>query len=249
LSANASFQVLKARSNFLQTLLKGFELSFRVCWANLLGWMLQPEQYWYRFGDFELDPFNRRLIRSGTNVPVSPKPFDILLVLLERHGQIVAKEVLLERVWPDTFVEEATLAQHVHTLRKVLGCGAENKKYIDTVPGRGYCFLYPVELQAAGAAGAHKNSAASSEVGRTREYVDLVSRIFDDPNSLTTKTSEGTLLTMGRGPTGWLLVVEHTLQENSEQATIAILSVRKATTIEGLFYGQRRPKADDSKKS
>ncbi len=73
------------------------------------------------------------------------KPFEVLLVLLERRGRVVSKEELIERVWPDSFVEEANLARHVYTLRRALG---ENPKenggedhFIRTVPGRGYRFV------------------------------------------------------------------------------------------------------------
>lgn len=76
-----------------------------------------------------------------------------------------------------------------------------------------------------------------------RKYVGLVGMIFDDPNSLTTESPAGALLTMGMG-IGGVLVVEHTLQEDSEEAAIAIMSVRKATPIERLFYEQRRQKDD-----
>ena len=104
----------------------------------------------YAFGDFCLDTSRRLLLRrDGQPVPLTPKAFDTLLVLVRRGGRVVAKDELLQAVWPDTFVEEATLAQNVFTLRKALGQGQTNQQYIETVPKHGYRFVADVrELQA-----------------------------------------------------------------------------------------------------
>src|SRR5262245_37186206 len=102
----------------------------------------------YRFGDYEVDPTERVLRRNGEMVSLPVKPFEVLLVLLERRGRVVSKKELIERVWPDSFVEEANLSRHVYTLRRALG---ENPKenggedhFIRTVPGRGYRFVVSV---------------------------------------------------------------------------------------------------------
>lgn len=95
----------------------------------------------YHFGDFTLTPAARRLTRAGEPVAVSPRAFDVLSFLVAHAGQVVTKEQLLKGIWPDSFVEESNLSQHVFALRRVLGdCAA----YIVTVTGRGYQFAEPV---------------------------------------------------------------------------------------------------------
>jgi DNA-binding winged helix-turn-helix (wHTH) protein len=98
----------------------------------------------YEFGPFRLDPDKRRLWRDSDIVPLTPKAVDTLLVLVAHAGNIVEKDDLLKAVWPDTFVEEATLAQNISTLRRALGDTSETPTYIATVPRRGYRFLGPV---------------------------------------------------------------------------------------------------------
>src|SRR5258706_13727666 len=98
----------------------------------------------YKFGPYRLDCGERRLLRDGASVSVTPKVFDTLLVLVENGGHLVDKDELMKRLWPDTFVEEVTLARNISDLRKALGDGANGQKYIDTVPKRGYRFVASV---------------------------------------------------------------------------------------------------------
>ena len=98
----------------------------------------------YRFGPFELDAHDRLLTTQGDVVPLTPKALDTLLILVELGGHVVTKDELIERVWPDSFVEQNNLAQNISALRKALGEGAEGLRYIDTVPKRGYRFIAPV---------------------------------------------------------------------------------------------------------
>jgi DNA-binding winged helix-turn-helix (wHTH) protein/TolB-like protein/Tfp pilus assembly protein PilF len=98
----------------------------------------------YEFGGFRVDPVRRRLLRSQEQVPLTPKAFSILLVLLERRGQVVDKEELIQTVWPDTYVTEANLTQNISSLRKALGERANDHRYVVTVPGRGYSFVADV---------------------------------------------------------------------------------------------------------
>src|SRR5262249_43259889 len=98
----------------------------------------------YRFGPFRVDPAKRRLWRDDRLVPLTPKAFDTLLVLVQQAGQVVEKDEILKAVWPDTFVEEATVAQNVSTLRKAGGDTSETPIYIATAPRRGYRFLETV---------------------------------------------------------------------------------------------------------
>lgn len=98
----------------------------------------------YEFGPFSLDAEERVLRREGQPVPLRPKDVDMLLVLVENNGRVVEKDELMKRVWPDTFVEEANLSHHVFTLRKALGDGIEENRFIETVPRRGYRFAAAV---------------------------------------------------------------------------------------------------------
>lgn len=97
----------------------------------------------YQFEDFSLDASRKCLWRAGTLVSLTPKAFETLLVLVKNSGAVVEKNTLLNEVWADTFVEEATLAQNISTLRKVLGSSPE-KQFIETVPRRGYRFVAEV---------------------------------------------------------------------------------------------------------
>ncbi len=104
----------------------------------------RTERSLYEFGSFRVDPVRRRLLRNQEQVPLTPKAFSILLILLERRGGVVEKEELIQAVWPDTFVTEANLTQNVSSLRKALGERANDHHYVVTVPGRGYSFVADV---------------------------------------------------------------------------------------------------------
>src|SRR5262245_12794696 len=98
----------------------------------------------YEFGPYLLDSKERLLLRDGKAVPLTPKAFDVLLVLVEQAGHLVEKEELLNKVWPDSFVEENNLADNVSRLRKTLGEEESGQKFIETVPKRGYRFVAEV---------------------------------------------------------------------------------------------------------
>jgi TolB-like protein/Tfp pilus assembly protein PilF len=95
----------------------------------------------YRFGPFCLDTGSRLLHREGELIPLAPKTLDTLLALVERSGDVLDKQDLLKKVWPDTFVEEGSLAQNISILRRVLGECADGQQYIQTIPKRGYRFV------------------------------------------------------------------------------------------------------------
>lgn len=100
----------------------------------------------WTFGPFQLDGAQHLLFRDGQLVPVSPKAAEVLLVLIERHGQLVEKEKLMKAVWPDSFVEEANLAVHISQLRKTL-VDESGSHYIETIPRRGYRFVGEVSAR------------------------------------------------------------------------------------------------------
>src|SRR5262245_12316174 len=91
-----------------------------------------------------MDTCQRLLMRNEELVPVTPKAFDTLLVLVERSGKVVEKSELMNLLWPDTFVEEGNLTFNISTLRKALGRNSENGQYIETIPRRGYRFVASV---------------------------------------------------------------------------------------------------------
>ena len=100
----------------------------------------------YEFGPFRVDPEKETLFRAGESVPLTPKTFQILLVLIRNSNEVVTKDDLMKTVWPDTFVEEANLSRNVFMLRKALGESAQDHRYIVTVPGRGYRLAESVQL-------------------------------------------------------------------------------------------------------
>jgi DNA-binding winged helix-turn-helix (wHTH) protein/TolB-like protein/Tfp pilus assembly protein PilF len=103
--------------------------------------MSQQESHSYEFGRFRLKTAERVLLREGELVPLTPKVFDILVTLVEHGGQVVAKDDLMKRVWPNTFVEEGNLTQNISLLRKALGESPGGVQFIETVPRRGYRFV------------------------------------------------------------------------------------------------------------
>lgn len=100
----------------------------------------------YQFDAFRLDVGEQRLLRDGVPVPLPPKEFETLRVLVERPGQLVSKQTLLDLVWAGTFVGDDTIAQRISLIRKALGGDPEGSKYIETVPKRGYRFVGRVQI-------------------------------------------------------------------------------------------------------
>src|SRR3954466_12209264 len=117
----------------------------------------------YAFDGFRLDVGERVLFGERGVVPLTPKAFDTLLVLVENSGHVIGKEELMRKVWPDSFVEENNLAQNISMLRKALGEDGGGQKYIETVPKRGYRFAAPVREVKEGV----EESAAESDAGAT----------------------------------------------------------------------------------
>ena len=101
-------------------------------------------EHLYEFGPFRVDAHQRLLYRDGKVVPLTLRAFDMLLALVENHGRVLTKEQLMERVWPDSFVEEANLSHNIYKLREALGQKQNGVKYIETLPRRGYRFVGPV---------------------------------------------------------------------------------------------------------
>jgi len=99
----------------------------------------------YEFDEFRVDANQKCLWHADQLVSLTPKAFETLLVLIKHRGEIVGKDVLLDEVWADTFVEESTLSQNILTLRKTLAAFQKDKQFIVTVPRRGFRFVADVK--------------------------------------------------------------------------------------------------------
>ena len=98
------------------------------------------------FGPFRLLPTRFLLLDAGEQVPIGGRALEVLIVLLERPGELVSKQELLARVWPNTFVDPGNLAVHVSALRRTLRDGRDGNRFIINIPGRGYSFVASVEI-------------------------------------------------------------------------------------------------------
>ena len=114
----------------------------------------------FRFGDFVLDGTQRRLLRSGEDVYLPPKTFELLLHLLQNRGRVLSKDELLEAVWPDVNVVQNTLAQRIREIREALGDGAHGARFIKTVPRVGYQFIAELDDEPAGVMAASRATAS-----------------------------------------------------------------------------------------
>src|SRR5277367_425479 len=98
------------------------------------------------FGPFRLFVAQRLLLEGDTPARLGNRAFDILTALVERAGEIVGKQELIARVWQKTFVEEANLKIQVSALRRAIGDGQGGRRFIATIPGRGYSFVAPISV-------------------------------------------------------------------------------------------------------
>ena len=121
-----------------------------------------------KFADFELDTVKRRLLKSGETVALNSKTLDLLEALIERHGEVVTKDELLERIWAGQFVEESNLTVQISTLRKVLGEVRGENRFIVTVPGKGYKFI------------GERNDDENELTIENHSYSRIVIKEFDD---------------------------------------------------------------------
>jgi DNA-binding winged helix-turn-helix (wHTH) protein len=99
----------------------------------------------YDFGQFRLNIRERLFLKDGLPVPLTPKAFEILVVLVQRSGHLVEKQELLKEVWSDNFVEESNLTRNIYLLRKALGKGENGYPHIETVPRKGYRLIADVK--------------------------------------------------------------------------------------------------------
>ncbi|MGH9510887.1 MAG: winged helix-turn-helix domain-containing protein [Terriglobales bacterium] len=100
----------------------------------------------FQVGEFRIDAGKRLFLRAGVPVSLTPKVFDTLVLLVKSEGKLLRKEELMQAIWPDTTVEENNLNQNISTLRRALGEGRGENRYIATIPGKGYRFIADVEI-------------------------------------------------------------------------------------------------------
>src|SRR4051794_31898539 len=139
------------------------------------------------FGPFRLIPAQRLLLEGDQPVRLGSRAFDILATLVERPGEVIGKDELKSRIWPKTFVEDANLKIQVSALRRALGDGQGGRRYIATIPGRGYNFVAPVRVEkppqsplpaTVVLAAAHNLPlAATRMIGREAAVAALISRL------------------------------------------------------------------------
>src|SRR6478752_1291696 len=99
-----------------------------------------------RFGTFEVDLRAGELRKAGVKLKLTGQPFQVLTILLERAGQVVTRDELQKRLWPDTFVDfDHNLNAAINKIREVLGDSAESPRFVETLPRRGYRFIAPVQ--------------------------------------------------------------------------------------------------------
>jgi predicted ATPase/DNA-binding winged helix-turn-helix (wHTH) protein len=146
-----------------------------------------PSSEAFAFGSFRLIPRRRALLDGETPVRLGSRALDILIALVERAGEVVTKQDLMSRAWPDVFVEEANLKVHIGVLRRVLGNARSVGGSIVNVPGRGYSFVAPVKRLEDELASAPRNVAsnkphnipytATRVIGRDRVINDLAEQL------------------------------------------------------------------------
>ncbi len=135
--------------------------------------MTALESQIFRFAGFELEPGERRLSRGGRLVPLTPKVFELLVLMVRSAGRVLSKDDLMAALWPGRFVMESNLTKHVWLLRKALGGDPDGEGCIQTVSKVGYRFVAPVTLAAAGEAPAVAADARRSPPAKVRAAVSF----------------------------------------------------------------------------
>ncbi|MBC7898440.1 MAG: helix-turn-helix transcriptional regulator [Saprospiraceae bacterium] len=160
----------------------------------------RPEQEVYEFEGFRLDAAHTMLYRNGAEISLPPKAVETLLALVQRRGEILSKDELMETIWTDSIVEESNLSQYLHLLRKVLGETRDGKPFIETLRRRGYRFVADVSAAEATAneipntrlpAGWDRPQDDELIIGREREAAEIIRLITNEKTRLLTLTGVG----------------------------------------------------------
>ena len=137
----------------------------------------------YQFKSFRLDVEECQLFHHENIVPLTPKAFEVLAVLVENRGHLVEKDELLQTVWADSFVEEANIARIIYILRKTLGEDGNGNKFIETVAKKGYRFVAEVEQ-------IHEKSAPANGFSESIETAELIGSQNGSNEELTSTESQ-----------------------------------------------------------
>jgi len=156
----------------------------------------------FEFGDFRLELEERRLFFQGQERSLPPKLFDTLALLVQKPDHLITKDEFLNRLWPETFVGEDTLAQNISLLRKVLSEGANGQEYVATVPRRGYRFVAHVATKPA--VGRPVSKSAPSDADHTghghkapKNQAGIVSPIPSESPHLSASRTENRVFRLG----------------------------------------------------
>jgi DNA-binding winged helix-turn-helix (wHTH) protein/tetratricopeptide (TPR) repeat protein len=171
----------------------------------------------YEFGAFRLAPSERQLLRDDRRITLPPKAFQALVILVEKHGHAVTKEELIQKLWPDSFVEESNLNHYISLVRKALTDGPDGHRYIETVPKFGYRFSGDVR-EANGQTGSlliHR---------RTRRHV-----VFKEEQTESVKTVSSRQMAVSRKTSGF------------RRALVASLAVSIVGGMAGAYFGFIKP--------
>src|SRR5262245_48235644 len=125
--------------------------------------MSAPDIQLFEFESFVLDVRSGILLKNGATVRLTPRAFQILLLLVRHAAEVVDKDQLMKEVWPDTFVEEGNLSRNIYELRRALGDDPAKPRYIETIPKRGYRFVAPMKESAVKATSGIETSATVIE--------------------------------------------------------------------------------------
>ncbi len=174
----------------------------------------RPDGPAIQIGPFTLYPRQQLLHRDGERVRIGSRALSLLIALVEKRGELVSKEALISRVWPETFVEEANLRVHISGLRKVLGDTTDPPQYIANVSGRGYR-LIAAPSRSEDAGGDPRTANLTRVIGRETELATLAERV--SRRRLVTVTGPG-----GIGKTSVAFAVLQNLQETFEDGIVTV---------------------------
>jgi len=185
----------------------------------------------YEFGEFRIDLRQHLLLKNGVQVPFRPKIFDLLLLLVEKRGEVVSKEMIFSRVWPDEVVEDGNLTQCIHYLRRIVDDPSQNESYILTVPTRGYLLTADIRQVTDWDA---VSLPAAQELLDARELSPASDRLVVEPATDLEKWSRGRLLFYGS--IGFLVVCGLIWLVTSLifRSSITNLTILSLTPINGL---------------
>jgi TolB-like protein len=190
-----------------------------------------------RFGTFEVDLECREIRKHGMRIRLEEKPFQVLEMLLQQAGHLVTRRALCERLWPDTFVAyEHCLNTAINKVRERLGDSAQNHRFVETIPRRGYRFVLPVE----------KAGIAASPAGRTMLLVlpfkDLAEN--PDPDRLSDGLTEELITQLGRLQPERLAVIARTTAMHYKQSDLSIGQIGRELNVSYVLEGSVRRASD-----